>query len=150
MTGVLLMGKALAACNASLNATCALLLLLGLRAIRAGRRRRHRALMVAAFVCSAVFLVSYLVRLALTGTHRFPDLGWLRVVYLVILATHTSLAVLLVPMVLRTFYLALRERFNAHRRLAPWTWGVWLYVSVTGVVVYALLYHVAPNLGHSS
>ena len=130
--------------NASLNAASAALLVLGWRAIRAGRRERHRVRMLAALGTSALFLAGYLTRVALTGTHRFPGTGALRGVYLAVLASHTLLAAAVVPLVLRTAWLALRGRFAEHRRIARWTLPVWLYVSATGVVVYALLYGVAP------
>lgn len=131
--------------NASLNALSAILLVAGWRAIRAGRRERHRALMLSALACSALFLVGYLTRLALTGTHRFPGGGPLRTTYLAVLGSHTLLAAAALPLVLRTLYLALRERFEAHRRLARWTFPIWAYVSATGVVVYLMLYHLAPR-----
>jgi putative membrane protein len=83
--------------------------------------------------------------MALTGTHRFPGDGALRALYLAVLASHTVLAALAAPLVVRALFLALRERFPEHRRLARWTFPVWAYVSVTGVVVYVLLYHVAPR-----
>jgi putative membrane protein len=130
--------------NATLNATSAVLLVLGFRAIRAGRRETHRALMLGAVASSVLFLVSYVTRIALTGTHRFPGEGALRAVYLAVLVSHTLLAALAGPLVLRTLFLALRERFPDHRRIARWTLPVWLYVSVTGVVVYVMLYHLAP------
>ena len=136
----------LPAWNAALNATSAALLVLGFRAIRAGARERHRRLMVAAVTVSAVFLVSYLTRVALTGTHRFPGEGPLKWLYLAILLSHTVLAVVAAPMALRTLFLGWTGRFEAHRRAARFTFPVWLYVSVTGVVVYLLLYQVAPAL----
>ncbi len=137
----------LPAWNASLNALSGVLLLLGYRAIRAGARERHRKLMVSAVAVSAVFLVSYLTRVALTGTHRFPGAGPLRWLYLAILLSHTALAVVAAPMALRSLFLGLRGRFEEHRRAARLTFPVWLYVSVTGVVVYLLLYQVAPRVG---
>ena len=112
------LGEALPTANASLNALSAVLLLAGWRAIRAGRRERHRALMLSALGSSALFLVGYLTRVALTGTHRFPGDGALRATYLAVLGSHTVLAVAVLPMVLRTLYLALRGRFDAHRRIA--------------------------------
>ncbi|HET9551994.1 MAG TPA: DUF420 domain-containing protein [Anaeromyxobacteraceae bacterium] len=136
----------LAGWNALLNAASGLLVVLGFRAIRAGDRARHRRLMVAAVAVSTAFLVSYLARVALSGTHRFPGGGLLRLAYLAILASHTLLAAVAAPMVLRTLFLGLRERFDAHRRLARFTFPIWLYVSVTGVLVYLLLYQVAPAL----
>jgi putative membrane protein len=131
--------------NATLTATSAVLLVLGFRAIRAGRRETHRALMLAAVASSVLFLVSYVTRIALTGTHRFPGDGALRAVYLAVLASHTILAALAGPLVLRTLFLAFRARFPDHRRIARWTLPVWLYVSVTGVVVYVMLYHLARS-----
>ena len=130
--------------NAALNATSATLVVLGWRAIRAGDRDRHRALMLAAFASSTLFLAGYLTRVALTGTHAFPGGGALRAAYLAILASHTVLAALAAPMVLRTLFLGLRGRFQDHRRIARATLPVWLYVSATGVAVYVLLYHLAP------
>jgi putative membrane protein len=137
---------ALPAWNAALNATSAALLLSGFRAIRAGDRERHRNRMVAAVAVSTVFLASYLARVALTGTHRFPGEGPLKWLYLAILLSHTVLAVLAAPMALRTLYLGWKGRFADHRSLARFTFPVWLYVSVTGVLVYLLLYQVAPRL----
>ncbi len=135
---------ALPTLNAALNASSALLLLLGWRAIRRGQRARHRALMLAACGTSALFLAGYLTRVALTGTHRFPGSGALRALYLAILGSHTALAALALPLVLRTLQLSLTARFPQHRRVARVTFPVWTYVSVTGVLVYVLLYHVAP------
>jgi putative membrane protein len=131
--------------NATLNGTSALLVLLGWRAIRAGERERHRALMLAAFASSVLFLAGYLTRIALTGTHAFPGGGALRAVYLAVLASHTVLAAAAGPMVLRTLFLAARERFPDHRRIARFTFPIWMYVSVTGVAVYVMLYHLAPH-----
>lgn len=131
--------------NAALNATSATLLLAGFVAIRRGRRALHRGLMLAACGSSILFLASYLTRMALTGTHRFPGDGALRLAYLAILLTHTALAALAAPLVLRTLFLAFRARFPDHRRIARATLPVWMYVSVTGVVVYVMLYHLAPG-----
>jgi putative membrane protein len=131
--------------NATLNATSAVLLVLGFRAIRAGHLRRHRALMLAAFGSSLLFLAGYFTRIALTGTHGFPGTGAFRAFYLTVLASHTVLAAAAAPLVLRTLFLAFRERYPAHRRIARATLPVWLYVSVTGVAVYVMLYHLAPG-----
>ncbi len=139
------LGEILPPVNAALNATSAALLSLGWLAIRAGRRQRHRALMLAALGTSALFLASYLTRVALTGTHRFPGTGLLRTAYLAVLGSHTVLAAVVLPLVLRTLWLALRGRFDAHRGVARWTLPVWLYVSATGVVVYVMLYWIAPG-----
>lgn len=140
-------GELLPAWNAILNASAATLLVLGWRAIRGGDRERHRRLMLAAVAVSALFLASYLLRVALTGTHRWPGEGPLKWAYLAILASHTVLAALAAPMILRTVQLGWKGRFADHRALARFTAPVWLYVSVTGVVVYLLLYQVAPRLG---
>lgn len=137
----------LPAWNAALNALAGVLLVKGFRAIRAGDRERHRRLMVGAVAVSAVFLVSYLTRVALTGTHRFPGEGPLRWLYLAILLSHTVLAAAVAPMALRALFLGLRGRFADHRRLARITFPIWVYVSVTGVLVYLLLYQVAPRVG---
>jgi putative membrane protein len=133
--------------NAILNTTSAVFLFLGWRAIRGGRRDLHRNLMIAACASSVLFLASYLTRVALTGTHRFPGDGALKTVYLVVLATHTVLAAAILPMVLRTLWLSLHARYAEHRRIARWTLPVWMYVSVTGVAVYVMLYHLAPGAG---
>jgi putative membrane protein len=133
---------ALPTVNAALNALAFVLAALGFVAIRRGARERHRRLMLAASATSAVFLASYLTRVALTGTHRFPGGGALRAAYLAVLGSHTLLAAVALPLVLRTLFLALRARFPDHRRIARATLPIWLYVSVTGVVVYILLYHV--------
>ena len=130
--------------NAALNATSATLLFLGWRAIRSGERIRHRNLMLAALGTSALFLVGYLTRIALTGTHRFPGDGWLRTGYLLLLGSHTLLAAAIVPLIAVTLWLAWKGRFDAHRRIARYTFPAWLYVSVTGVLVYVMLYWVAP------
>lgn len=138
------LGTLLPPLNAALNAGSALFLLAGWRAIRRGDRERHRRRMLSAFGCSALFLVSYLTRVALTGTHRFPGGGALRAAYLAILASHTLLAVVCLPLAITTLVLGLRARFDLHPKVARFTLPVWLYVSVTGVLVYVLLYHLAP------
>ena len=134
----------LPALNATLNAASAVLLLLAYRAIRGHRIEPHRKLMLAAAATSAVFLTSYLVYHAHVGSVRFTGQGPVRAAYFTILITHTILAVAIVPMVLRTLYLGLRRRDEPHRRLARWTFPLWLYVSVTGVVIYAMLYRLYP------
>ncbi len=136
-------GLSLATLNAVLNATAAALLVVGWLAIRAGRRDRHRAAMLGAFCTSALFLASYLTRFALTGAHRYPGTGLARALYLTVLASHTLLAVVSLPLILRSLWLARGERFAEHRAVARFAWPVWLYVSVTGVVVYVMLYHLA-------
>ncbi|HEX9290923.1 MAG TPA: DUF420 domain-containing protein [Anaeromyxobacteraceae bacterium] len=138
------LASALPTVNAALNATSATLLFLGWRAIRAGRRELHRALMLGACGSSVLFLAGYFTRIALTGTHRFPAGGALRIVYLAILASHTVLAALTLPLALRTLQLSLGARYVEHRRIARVTFPVWMYVSLTGVAVYVMLYWIAP------
>jgi uncharacterized membrane protein YozB (DUF420 family) len=130
----------LPAVNASLNAACTVFLLLGFAFIRNGKIRYHRFCMIVAFLCSTVFLCFYLWFHFHAGVIRFGGQGWSRPVYLTILITHTTLAVVIVPLILITLSRALRERFDRHRAIARWTLPLWLYVSVTGVVVYWLLY----------
>jgi putative membrane protein len=127
--------------NACLNGTSGLLLLGGVRAIKRGRRDVHERFVLSAVAASALFLVGYLTRVALQGTHRFAGRGLLRTAYFIILISHMILAVAVVPLVVRLLYLARRERFPEHRRLARVTFPIWMYVSVTGVVVYFMLYH---------
>jgi putative membrane protein len=134
------------AINAALNATACVFLALGYVAIRRKDTARHRAMMLAAFTTSSVFLVSYLIRFATTGAHRYPGEGLDKILYLVILFSHMILAALLVPLVLRALFLGWKQRFADHRRIATWTWPIWMYVSVTGVVVYLMLYHLGPIL----
>jgi len=134
----------LPALNACLNATSALFLLLAYRAIRRLEIDRHRRLMIAAAVTSAVFLASYLTYHARVGSVSFTGQGPVRTVYFTILISHTILAVAVLPLVLRTLYLGLRRRDDKHRRIARWTFPIWLYVSVTGVVVYVMLYRLYP------
>lgn len=137
----------LPAVNAALNATSAVLLVAGLLAIRAGRRERHAALMRAAFATSALFLACYLyyhIAVAAGQPTRYRGIGWRRTAYLALLLSHTVLALVNLPMVLRTLWLAHRERWEAHARLARRTFPIWLYVSVTGVAVYVVLYHFNP------
>lgn len=126
--------------NASLNATTAVLLLLGWGLIKSGRREAHRWTMVTAFAVSAVFLACYLWYHAHHGATRYQGTGLLRTVYFTVLLTHTVLAVVVLPIILRTLFLAAKGRFEEHRRAARWAFPVWLYVSVTGVAVYWMLY----------
>lgn len=134
------------AINASLNFICFVYLVLGRVAIARGDRALHRRRMLTAFAVSLVFLASYLIRVATTGTHRYPGHGWDRDLYLVILFSHMTLAAALVPLVIAALRRALAGRFAAHRRIVRFTWPVWMYVSVTGVLVYLMLYHLAPVL----
>lgn len=136
------LGDALAPVNAGLNLASALFLVAGWRAVRRGAIAAHRRRMLGAATASALFLVSYVLRFLLTGTHEFDGPAGLRPVYLAILFSHMVLAVVVVPLVLRLLFLARRERFGAHRRLARWTFPMWLYTSLTGLTVYVMLYHV--------
>jgi putative membrane protein len=136
------LGDNLAALNATLNGTAAALLLAGRIAVAQRRTKLHRALMLSAFGVSSAFLVSYLTRVALTGTHADPHHGWVHAAYFAILGSHMLLAILVVPLVLVTLLFAYRKRFAKHRALARWTFPIWLYVSVTGVLVYVVLYKV--------
>jgi uncharacterized membrane protein YozB (DUF420 family) len=126
--------------NAVLNSASALLLLSGYVFIRRGRVAAHRRCMLAALGTSALFLISYLVYHYHVGSVAFTGQGWIRRVYFTILISHTSLAVAIVPLVLITVSRALRSRFDRHKRIARWTLPLWFYVSVTGVIVYWMLY----------
>ena len=129
------------AVNATLNGSSAVLLLIGRWFIGRGRISIHRAFMIAALVTSSAFLVSYLYYHAHVRSVHFQGQGWSRPVYFSILISHTILAAVVVPMVIMTLSRALRERFDRHRAIARWTFPVWMYVSVTGVIVYVMLYH---------
>ncbi|MEK7751450.1 MAG: DUF420 domain-containing protein [Acidobacteriota bacterium] len=126
--------------NAVLNTTAAALLVWGWTLIRRGHREKHRRVMLAAFATSVLFLTSYLVYHAQAGSVRFQKTGPIRAVYLTILLTHTVLAAAVAPLALITLTRALKGRFESHRAIARWTLPIWLYVSVTGVVVYLMLY----------
>lgn len=128
------------ALNATLNGVTAVLLVTGWLLIRAGKREAHRWTMVSAFCVSSAFLACYLWYHAHHGVTRYQKTGLMRTVYFTILGTHTVLAVLVLPVILRTLYLAATERFEEHRRAARWAFPIWLYVSVTGVAVYWILY----------
>ncbi|MGE3842736.1 MAG: DUF420 domain-containing protein [Vicinamibacterales bacterium] len=127
--------------NACLNAVAAVLLTRGWFLIRARRIQAHRQTMIAALGCSALFLTSYVIYHYNAGSKPFEGQGLLRPIYFAILITHVILAAVIVPLVLMTVSRAFRERFAEHRRIARWTLPLWLYVSVTGVIVYLMLYH---------
>jgi uncharacterized membrane protein YozB (DUF420 family) len=135
----------LPALNATLNATAAALLLVGFAMIRRGKVPYHRACMIGALIVSAGFLASYVVYHLEAGSTRFTTAGWPRVLYFAILSTHVPLAALVLPLALITLSRALRGRFDRHRRIARWTLPIWLYVSVTGVLVYLMLYRWFPS-----
>jgi putative membrane protein len=126
--------------NAALNSLSAVFLFAGFLFIRFKNVGAHRACMLSAFTCSIFFLVSYLIYHYQVGSVSFKGQGWIRLVYFTILITHTLLAVTVVPLAAITLIRALRKNFAAHRRIARWTFPIWLYVSVTGVVVYLMLY----------
>lgn len=130
----------LPALNACLNAASALLLVIGYGFIRKQKITAHRICMGSAFAVSVLFIISYLTYHAHVGSVRFQGQGLIRTAYFSILISHSLLAALIVPLVLRTLYLALRSRFMEHRRWARWTFPLWLYVSITGVAIYELLY----------
>ena len=141
----------LPAVNASLNGLSAVLLTAGFVFIRQKNKIAHRNCMIAAFVTSIVFLAcyvtyhSYLAIVLHKGPTQFLHPLWFRPIYLTILLTHTVLAMVIVPMILVTLYRAKKERFELHKKIARWTWPLWMYVSVTGVLVYFLLYQIFPQ-----
>ncbi|HYK90257.1 MAG TPA: DUF420 domain-containing protein [Acidobacteriota bacterium] len=126
--------------NAFLNGSSAFLLLMGYYFIRTQRWRIHRAFMISATATSTVFLISYIVYHQHVGSVRFLKHGILRIVYFSVLTSHTILAVTILPMVIITLWRAVAEKFDLHKRVARWTLPIWLYVSITGVVVYVMLY----------
>jgi uncharacterized membrane protein YozB (DUF420 family) len=136
----------LATVNAGLNATAAVLIGGGFYFIKQKNVQAHKICMIGAMIVSTLFLTSYLIyhysllRMTGSGSVRFTKQGWIRSVYFPLLLTHTILAAVVLPMVLRTAFLALKKRFGSHVRIARWTFPVWMYVSVTGVIVYWLLY----------
>ena len=132
--------------NAGLNLTCFVFLIMGKAAINRGDQVAHKRRMLAAFYASAIFLVSYLARFATTGAHVYPGHGIDRIIYLTMLFSHMVLAVVLVPLVIGALRRALRGDLEAHRRIVKFTWPIWVYVSVTGVLVYLMLYLLAPAL----
>jgi putative membrane protein len=137
--------------NAILNSCSALLLLAGYVAIKRDQKERHKRCMVAALITSTLFLTCYVIyhvgmqRVYGSAHTRFVDPAWFRPWYLALLASHLLLAIAIVPMVLMTVYHAIRGNFEKHRKIARWTWPCWMYVSVTGVVIYLLLYRIFPQ-----
>jgi len=136
----------LPAVNATLNGLSTIFLTAGFIAIKRGNKIAHRNCMISAFCTSVVFLACYLTYHATvrTVTH-FLNPAWFRPIYLTILATHTILAIAIVPLILMTLWRAKKQNFEAHKKIARWTWPLWLYVSVTGVVIYLLLYQIFPQ-----
>lgn len=133
--------------NATLNGISFILLLTGYRMVRAGRVTAHKRFMIAAFVVSALFLISYLTYRFLGEEKRFGGTGWIRPVYFFILITHVVLAITVPFLASRTLYLGLRGRIEEHRRIVRWTFPIWVYVSVTGVMVYLLLFRLYGPAG---
>jgi putative membrane protein len=141
----------LPAVNATLNGLSAIFLTFGFIAIKRGHKIAHRNCMISAFGTSVIFLGCYLtyhgyLAFALhQGPTRFLNPAWFRPIYLIILGTHTLLAIVIVPLILMTLWRAKKQNFEAHKKIARWTWPLWMYVSVTGVVVYFLLYQIFPQ-----
>jgi uncharacterized membrane protein YozB (DUF420 family) len=131
-----------AALNATLNGTSAVLLTCGYAAIRARKIAVHKAFMIAAFLTSTAFLISYLAYHYRVGHVAFQGQGWIRPVYFTLLLTHTVLAIVIVPMIIVTLRRAWLEKFDKHRVIARWTLPLWMYVSVTGVIVYLMVYQI--------
>ena len=135
----------LPAVNACLNGLSAVFLTAGFVFIHQKNQEAHRRCMTMAVILSALFLTCYVIYHAKAGRTVFRDPEWFRPIYLTLLLTHTVLAVAIVPLIIITFTRALRERFDAHRKIARWTWPLWMYVSVTGVIIYLLLYQIFPQ-----
>ncbi|HEV2396321.1 MAG TPA: DUF420 domain-containing protein [Candidatus Sulfotelmatobacter sp.] len=133
------------ALNATLNGTSAALLLTGRVLIAKGRMAAHRICMIAAVIASLAFLGCYLYFHAMVGNIRFLGQGWARPVYFGILISHTTLAAIIVPLAIITLSRGLRARYDKHRVIARWTWPLWMYVSITGVIVYFMLYQWFPH-----
>jgi uncharacterized membrane protein YozB (DUF420 family) len=133
------------ALNATLNGTSAVLLLAGRGLIARGRIATHRVCMIAAVAASSIFLGCYLFFHFKVGNIRFLGEGWARRVYFAILISHVTLAIVIVPLAFITLSRGLRARYDKHRAIARWTWPLWMYVSVTGVIVYFMLYHWFPH-----
>jgi uncharacterized membrane protein YozB (DUF420 family) len=130
----------LPALNATLNATASILLVTGYIFIRKGERQKHRNCMIAALMVSGLFLTSYVIYHAQVGSVPFRGTGWIRTLYFAVLIPHVILAAAIVPPILITASRGLTAKYDKHRRIARWTLPIWLYVSVTGVIVYLMLY----------
>ena len=127
--------------NATLNAIAGCLLMYGYISIKQGKRELHKKIMISALAVSAAFLTSYLIYHYHVPSKKFPDLGWIKTVYFLILFPHILLAAIMVPMILKTFWHAFREEWDQHKKIAKITFPIWMYVSITGVIVYFMLYH---------
>ena len=132
--------------NACLNALATVFLMLGFVYIKKGNKTAHRNCMISAFVTSAVFLTCYLIyHFSTEVVTKFVAPQWFRPIYFVLLFTHVVLAVVILPLIFITLSRALKERFDQHRKIARWTWPLWMYVSITGVLIYLLLYQIFPQ-----
>jgi uncharacterized membrane protein YozB (DUF420 family) len=131
--------------NASLNALSAVLLTAGYIFIKRKNKTAHRNCMIGAVTCSVIFLGCYLYYHFHAGRTIFKDPAWFRPIYLTLLLTHTLLAVTIIPMIIITVRRAAKARFDLHKKIARWTWPIWMYVSVTGVLIYFLLYQIFPQ-----
>jgi putative membrane protein len=131
--------------NAILNSTSAVLLLYAHRAIRKGQRTIHKQSMISAVVVSSLFLISYVVYHSLHGTQHFAGQGVIRPLYFLILGSHTVLAASIVPLVVVTLKRGLFAQYDLHKRIARWTYPIWIYVSITGVIIYVMLYQIYPS-----
>ncbi len=132
--------KDLPTLNAALNTISAVLLLMGFIAIKRGNRQKHKSLMLSALIVSGLFLTSYLIYHAEVGSVPYPRYDWTRPLYFIILVPHIILAGLMVPFIFMAVWHALKGRYEKHRRIVRWIWPVWMYVSVSGVAVYLMLY----------
>ena len=139
-------GQVHPAINAALNLTCFIFLVLGRVAIARGDAALHKKRMLTAFAASSVFLVSYLIRFATSGAHKYPGGGWDKYFYLGMLFSHMVLALVLVPLVITALRRAFKQDLVAHKKIVKATFPIWMYVSVTGVLVYLMLYHLGPAL----
>jgi len=131
----------LSSVNAVLNSLSFILLVLGYRSIKSGRKERHKKLMLSAVLCSVAFLICYIVYHFYVGSVKFQGIGWSRLLYFAILMTHTIFAIISAPMVVITLYRGLKNKFERHQKIAKITFPLWSYVSFTGVLVYVMLYH---------
>lgn len=136
----------LPAVNATLNGLSAVFLTIGYIFIRRGNQKAHRNCMVAALITSAIFLTCYLVYHFKAGRTVFPATHWFRPYYLALLLSHTILAVVIVPLIAMTVSRAVKAKFELHKKISRWTWPIWMYVSITGVLVYLILYQIFPEV----
>jgi putative membrane protein len=137
---------ALPAVNATLNGLTTLLLTAGFICIKNGNKIAHAACMISSLVMSTLFLTCYLLYHAFAGVTKFTTPGLPKVIYYFILATHVPLAVLILPFIFAAVYFAARRKFETHKKITRWLWPVWMYVSVTGVIIYVMLYHLYPGV----